>query len=82
MAKKRKKKWVQKAISRPGALRKTAKRMGLIKGEEKLSASDLNKLERHAERTKNQRLEKQVHLARTLKGPKVGGRKKKKKKSK
>lgn len=37
--------WIQGAIKREGALRKKAKEMGLIKGEEKLSMSDLNKLE-------------------------------------
>jgi len=38
-------KWIAAAIKHPGALRRTARRKGLIKGEEKLSASDLEKLE-------------------------------------
>jgi hypothetical protein len=37
--------WIQGAIKREGSLRKKAKEMGLIKGEEKLSMSDLNRLE-------------------------------------
>jgi hypothetical protein len=49
-----------------GSLRRTAKRLGLIKGKERLSAADLDKLERHAERTKSIELERRVHLARTL----------------
>lgn len=65
--KKRSGKWMQKAVKRPGALRKTAKRMGLIKGDEKLSKSDLDKLEAKARRTGNKRLLKQVVLARTFK---------------
>jgi uncharacterized protein YbjT (DUF2867 family) len=36
-------KWIQSAIKNPGALRATAKRMGLIKGDEPLSQSDLQK---------------------------------------
>lgn len=60
------KKWIAGAIKRPGALRATAKRAGLLKGEEKLSGSDLAKLGRRAERTGNTRLQRQVNLARTL----------------
>lgn len=39
-------KWMQKATTdmKKGALRATAKREGLIKGSEKLSKADLNKL--------------------------------------
>jgi hypothetical protein len=43
-------KWIQRAIKKPGALRATAKRMGLIKGDEPLSQSDLQKLAAHAKR--------------------------------
>jgi len=61
------KKFIQRAIKRPGALRATAKRMGLIKGDEPLSASDLAILARRAKKTGNTRLLRQVNLARTLK---------------
>ncbi len=61
------KKFIQKAIKRPGALRATAKRMGLIKDDEPLSASDLEILARRAKKTGNTRLLRQVNLARTLK---------------
>ena len=37
--------WIQGAIKKPGALRETAKRMGLIAGDEKLRMDDLRKLE-------------------------------------
>jgi len=61
------KKWIQKAIKRPGALRRVARRLGLIKGDEKLSNEDLQKLKEHAKRTGNTRLLRQVNLAKTLK---------------
>lgn len=38
------KKWMAGAVKKPGALRETAKRDGLIKGGEKLSGADLTKL--------------------------------------
>lgn len=45
-----KKKWMQEVTSsekfKKGALRKTAKAKGLIKGDEKLSMSDIKKLEK------------------------------------
>jgi len=45
MARKPKKKWMQKAFSNAhGQLRATAKRKGLIKGDEPLSLSDVNAL--------------------------------------
>ena len=56
-------KWIQEAIQKPGALRETAKRKGLIEGEEKLSKSDLKKLEKVGGKT-GQR----ARLAATLKG--------------
>jgi len=56
-------KWIQEAISKPGALRETAKRKGLIKGDEKLSKTDLKKLEKVGGKT-GQR----ARLAETLKG--------------
>lgn len=56
-------KWIQKAIQKPGSLRATAKKKGLIKGEEKLTSSDLSKLEKSGGKTA-----KRARLARTLKG--------------
>lgn len=58
--------WIAGAIRNPGALRATAKRQGLIKGDEKLSLSDLAKLDRRAKRTGNTTLKRRVNLARTL----------------
>ena len=59
-------KWIQKAIKNPGALRATAKRMGLIKGDEPLSQSDLQTLAAHARETNNTTLLRRVRLAQTL----------------
>jgi hypothetical protein len=58
--------WIQGAIRNPGALRRTAKRMGLIKGGEKLSETDLNKLASRARKTGDTTLMRRVNLARTL----------------
>ena len=58
--------WIQRAIRNPGALRRTAKRMGLIKGDEKLSETDLNKLASRARKTGDTTLMRKVNLARTL----------------
>lgn len=58
------KKFIAEAIRRPGALRARAKRLGLIKGAETLSAADLNRLQATA---KTARQKRQVVLARTLK---------------
>jgi len=44
-------KWIQEAIKKPGALRAEAKRQGLIKGDEKLSKADLDKLEKEGGKT-------------------------------
>jgi hypothetical protein len=59
-------KWIQSAIKHPGALRATAKRMGLIKGDEPLSQSDLQKLAAHAREAHNTTLLRRVRLAQTL----------------
>lgn len=59
-------KWIQKAIKNPGALRETAKRMGLVRGDEPLSASDLATMERRAKDTGNTTLLRRVRLARLL----------------
>lgn len=55
------KNWIKGAIKHPGALRATAKRMGLVKGDEKLSSSDLTKLA-----AKGGKTAKRANLARTL----------------
>lgn len=56
------KRWIQDALTgNKGALRKTAKRKGLIKGDEKLSKSDLNKLEKMGGKTA-----RRARLAETL----------------
>jgi hypothetical protein len=60
------KKWIKGAIKHPGALRSTAKRTGMVKGNETLSESDLDRLSAKAERTGNTKLAKRVNLARTL----------------
>lgn len=56
-------KWIQKAIKKPGSLRATAKRKGLVKGDEPLSKTDLEKLEDMGGKTA-----KRARLAKTLKG--------------
>jgi hypothetical protein len=63
-----KNKWIQDAIKHRGALRKTATKEGLIKGDEKLSMSDLNKLEKEGGKTA-----KQASLAKTLRSFADGG---------
>jgi hypothetical protein len=55
--------WIQEATkNNKGALRRTAKREGLIKGDEKLSMTDIKKLEKMGGKTS-----KRAHLAETLK---------------
>jgi hypothetical protein len=54
--------WIKDAIKHKGALRKEAKREGLIKGNEKLSKTDLKKLEQKGGKTA-----KRARLAETLK---------------
>jgi len=56
------KNWIQDAIKHKGALRKQAKKEGLIHGDEKLSMADLKKLEKEGGKTA-----KRAHLAETLK---------------
>jgi hypothetical protein len=57
-----KSRWIQDALSgNKGELRKTAKRKGLIKGDEKLSNSDLRKLQKMGGKTA-----KRARLAETL----------------
>lgn len=69
MSKHKDHKWIQGAIKRPGALRATASRMGILKGhDDVLSAKDMAKLKAKARTTGNTRLARQVALAKTLKG--------------
>lgn len=55
-------KFIAGAIKHKGALRKTAKSEGLIKGSEKLSKTDIGKLEK----SKNPTTRKRAELAATL----------------
>jgi hypothetical protein len=58
--------WIKGAVKKPGALRATAKREGIIKGDEKLSGSDLKKLAAQASKKDNKLLAKRVALAKTF----------------
>ena len=58
--------WIQGAVKKPGALRATAAREGLIKGDQKLSSSDLSKLGAQAKKSGNSLLAKRVSLAKTF----------------
>ena len=64
--KKEDKNWMQGAVKKPGALRAVAKKDKLIKGDEKLSGSDLNKLAAQAKKKDNKLLAKRVALAKTF----------------
>lgn len=57
------KKWIQKAIKRPGALRAKAKADGGLDKKGKIKESFLNK----EAKSKNPRTRKQANLAKTLK---------------
>lgn len=59
-------KFIQRAIKKPGALRATAKRMGLIKGDERLTAHDVQFLINVGRKRKNMKLLRRALLARTL----------------
>jgi hypothetical protein len=58
--------WMQSAVKKPGALRAIAKKNKLIKGDEKLSASDLKTLGAKAKKSGNSLLAKRVSLAKTF----------------
>ena len=60
-------KFIQEALKAPGALRATAKRLGVLKEGETLSATDLDELEARARKTGNKKLLRRVLFARTLK---------------
>jgi len=61
------KNWIQDAVKKPGALRDTAKRMSLIKGDELLSSKDLDELKSKAKKSNNALLMRRVNLAKTFK---------------
>ena len=58
--------WIQGAVKKPGALRAIAKKDKLIKGDEKLSASDLKTLGAKDKKSGNSLLAKRVSLAKTF----------------
>ena len=58
--------WIQGAVKKPGALRAIAIKDKLIKGDEKLSASDLKTLGAKAKKSGNSLLAKRVSLAKTF----------------
>lgn len=59
-----KKNWISGAIKKPGSLRATAKRDHLIKGDQKLSKSDISQLEHSG----SEKTRKRAELAHTLLG--------------
>lgn len=61
--------WIQGATKKKGALRAEAKRMGLIKGDEKLTMEDLKKLE-----AKGGKTAQRARLAMTLQKMRGGGK--------
>jgi hypothetical protein len=61
--------WIQGATKKKGALRAEAKRMGLIKGDEKLTMEDLKKLE-----AKGGKTAQRARLAMTLQKLRGGGK--------
>ena len=61
------KNWIKDAVKKPGALRATAKREGLIKGDELLSSKDLDELKSKAKKSNNALLMRRVNLAKTFK---------------
>lgn len=66
---KKPKKWIQDALTgEKGALRRTAKRKGLLRGDENLSMTDLRKLQKMGDKTA-----KRAHLAETLRKFDEGG---------
>ena len=69
-SKKKPKKWIQDALSgdHKGALRETAKRKGLLRGDENLSKTDLKKLEKMGGKTA-----KRAYMAETLSKFEDGG---------
>ena len=66
-------KFIQGAIKRPGALRAKAKRKGLIKGKQMISASDIESLKTGARKTGDTRTLRQANLASTLRKLRKGG---------
>lgn len=60
------KQWIAKAITKPGALRATAKRPGFLKGDGPLTKAVLDRLEAHGRAKGDKKLLKSVAFARTL----------------
>lgn len=65
-------KFMQKAVRKPGALRATARKDGLIKGDEKLSGSDLTKLKQSPNPTTRKRAVLAETFAKTRPGKSKG----------
>lgn len=59
-----KKNWISGAIKHKGSLRATAKRDGMVKGDQKLSRADVDKLEH----SRSEKTRKRAELAHTLLG--------------
>lgn len=76
---KKPKKFIKKAIKRPGALTAKGKAAGLVKGKETLSRSDILTLRASAKKRGDTRTVRQSNLALTLaKLPRARGPRKKK----
>ena len=67
--------WIGGAIAHPGALRASAKRLGVIKGDQPLTNAKLEELHAHANRTGDTTLMHRVQLAHTLKSLRAKGHK-------
>lgn len=73
-AKKPAKNFIKKAIKKPGALRATAKKMGMLKNDQTLTMADLNMLAK----SKDPKTRQRANFAKMLMHlPKRGGGKKK-----
>ena len=59
-------KWMQGAVTHPGALRSEAKRLHVLKGNGKLTSRDLAELKARGERTGDSTLVKRATLAETF----------------
>lgn len=58
-----KKDWIKGAIKHPGALRASAKRDGMVKGDQKLSKKDIAELEHSKSATTRKRADLAMVLA-------------------
>jgi len=59
-------KWISPAIKRPGALRRTARRLGFIRSGQRLNARILDAMERYARKRRLRTMLRRVLLAKTL----------------